>query len=189
MRRPAWISTAQVPPAPRRAVLAGLTQVPLLLLAIWVILPGPQSQDFLRASALLALSLLPIGWGLRLPWLALAALTWGVVGLLLAWQRHQLGAGVDGVGSPTILPLLLASLAAATGQWLNLAQPPQGQQGQVVRTLAQLAIALCLLLLLAYLGGGAGLGVALALLGVALADLALTGLTLILAAFGSQRAD
>ena len=84
---------------------------------------------------------------------------------------------------------MLASLAAATGQWLNLALLPLGRLGQVVRTLAQLAIALCLLLLLAYLGGGAGLGVALALLGVALADLALTGLTLILAAFGSQRAD
>jgi len=185
MGLPSWIPT---PPGPRRVVLAGLAQALLLLWVIWVIVPGPQGHDYLRASALLALSLLPIGWGWRLPWLGLGALAWGVAGLLLAWQRHRLGFGPDGVGSITILPLVLASLAAATGQWLNMGLLPLKRLGQVVRGVTQLAILISLLLLLTYLGGGAGVGVALGLLGVSLANLALTALTLILGAAGRRRA-
>lgn len=174
----------RTPPGPRRLALAGLAQTVLLLLATWTILPGPQSHDDLRASAVLGLSLLPIGWGLRLPWLSLGALAWGLLGFLLAWQRQRLGLGPDGVGSITILPVVLASFAAAAGQWLNLGLLPLRPFGQGVRGLARLAIACCLLLLLAYLGGGVGLVVVLALLATALADLALTVLTLILGAAG-----
>ncbi|MEB3184026.1 MAG: hypothetical protein VKN15_06515 [Cyanobacteriota bacterium] len=184
MGAPAWIRT---PPAPRRVVLAGLGQVVLLLLALGGIVVGPGGHDFLRGSALLALSLLPIGWGWRLPGLQLGAVGLGLLGLLLSWQRQRLGIGPDGVGSITILPLVLTSLAAAAGQWFNLGLLPLQRIGQAVRTLAQLAIVLCLLLLLTYLGGGAGVGVALGLLGVALADLALTALALILGAAGSRR--
>ncbi len=167
--------------------MAGLAQVLLLLLALWAVLPGSQGHDLLRAAALLGLSLLPIGWGLRLPWLSFVALAWGAVGLLLAWQRQRLGIGPDGVGSPTVLPLLLAALAAATGQGLNLGLLPLRRLGQGLRGLARLAIAASVLLLLTYFGGGAGLGVALALLGAALAGLALTALTLILGAVESRR--
>ncbi|MFM7676197.1 MAG: hypothetical protein ACKO5F_11595 [Synechococcus sp.] len=183
MGAPAWIRT---PPAPRRVALAGLGQVVLLLLALGGIVVGPGGHDFLRGSALLALSLLPIGWGWRLPGLQLGALVLGLVGLLLSWQRQRLGVGPDGVGSLTILPLVLASLAAAAGQWVNQGLLPLQQIGQGARMVARLAIGFCLLLLFTYLGGGAGVGVALGLLGVALADLALTALTLILGAAGSR---
>ncbi len=186
MREPDRI---RITPRPWRLALAGLAQALLLLVAIWTILPGPQSHDYLRASAVLALSLLPIGWGLRLPWLSLGALGWGLLGFLLAGQRQRLGLGPDGVGSITILPVVLTSFAAAAGQWLNLNLLPLRRFAQTVRGLTQLTIACCLLLLLAYLGGGVGLGVVLALLGTALADLSLTVLTLILAVTGRRQGD
>lgn len=179
-----WIG---VPPAPRRVGLAGLGQALLLLSVPWVLVPGSQGHDYLRASAVLGLSLLPIGWGWRLPWVSFSALAWGAAGLLLSWQRQRLGLGPDGVGSITILPLVLASLAAATGQWINLGLLPLQWFGQGVRAVARLAIAGSLLLLLAYLGGGVGVVVALALLGMVMADLAFTALTLLLGAIGSRR--
>lgn len=173
--------------APGRSLLAGLAQLPLLLLAIWAILPRMGSLNYGLAATFLGLSLAPIGWGRRLPWLGFGALAWGAMGLLLTWPRPAQGAGGDGGGAVAVLALVLASAAAVAGQWLNLNQMPLARLGQLVRGLTQLTMAASLFLLLLLLGGGAGVGVALALLTVAVADLALTALTLLLGALQSRR--
>lgn len=156
-------------------------------MALWAVRPGIVEHDFLASAGLLGLSLLPIGFALRQPWLRMGSLAWGVLLGLLAWQRSHVGASGDGVGSLTILPLVFAALAAASGQWLNLGLLQVGRLNGAVRGMARASIVICLLLLLAYLGGGAGVGVALALLFVALADLALTALLLVIGAIAIVR--
>ncbi len=151
--------------------------------------PGPIEHDFLASAALLGLSLLPIGFSLRLPRLRFGAVAWGVLLALLAWQRSRGDAAVDGAGSLAIVSLVLAALAAACGQWLNLGLLRVGRLNGAVRGLARASILICLLLLLTYLGGGIGVGGVLALLFGSLADLALTALSLVIGAIAIARND
>lgn len=159
----------------------------VLFVAVWAVKPGIVAHDFLASATLLGVSLLPIGFALHKPWLSIGALAWAVLLALLAWQRSHVGASDDGVGSLTIIPLVLAALAAATGQWLNLGLLHVGRLNAAVRGLARASIVISFLLLVAYLGGGVGVGVALALLFVALADLALTALSLVIGAIAVLR--
>ncbi|MCT0224882.1 hypothetical protein [Synechococcus sp. CS-1328] len=159
----------------------------VLLAALWAVKPGIVQHDFLTSAALLGLSLLPIGYSLRLSWLRFGAVAWAALLGLLAWQRSHLGAAGDGVGSLAILPLVLAAFAAAGGQWLNLGLLRVGRLNGALRWLARASILFCLLLLLTYLGGGIGVVIALALLVGSLADLALTTLSLVIGAIAITR--
>ncbi len=149
--------------------------------------PGPTEHDFLASAALLGLSLLPIGFSLRLRWLSFGPLAWGSLLALLVWQRSHLGGAGDGMGSLATVLFLLAAAAAAGGQWFNLGRLCFGRLNEAVCWMARASIVLCFLLLLTYLGGGIGVGVALALLFTALADLALTALSLIIGAIAAAR--
>lgn len=179
------------PGAPRRTrviVGAGLAQLALLAGAFLAASPGVSSNsEFLPAAALLGLALLPIGFSLRLRWLAPVSLAWGA--LLLVLIVHTSRGGVDsGAASALVnLALLLAGAAAATGQWSNLDRLPLGRFGSGLRWLTRLSIAASVLFLVGYVGRISGVVGALALLLGTVVDLALTGLTLLTGAVHALR--
>jgi hypothetical protein len=132
-------------------VVAGLAQVGILLFAFMYTLISGYHGVWLRIG-IFGISLAPIGLGLRQPWLYFGALAWGTACLVLNGHiplPNPISGAWGGWNSLTSdLAMMLASTAAAVGQWVNLNELPLSGCRQKLRAITQLTIVVSLLLML-----------------------------------------
>jgi hypothetical protein len=123
---------------------------------------------------------------MRLGWLKVVALGWGVLFLILAGQHGFTVGSAARIHPLGQLAFVLAIFAAAAGQWLHLDLLPLGRLGGVARGLTKLSIGLCLLFVVATISGLGIVGL-LALVFCLAANIGFTVLSYLLAALAAVR--
>ncbi len=173
----------------RHLVLGGLVQCAVLLVAAFAAAPSIVAgigwpKEF--ATALLGVSLLPIGMAIRSRRLSAIALAWGTLFLVVALVMPPLES--SGGGTVGTAALLIAATAAAAGQAWNLEALTLDTTGHVLRILSQSSIVVTLGLLITVFMGLASMGVAPLLLAVPI-DLGLTVATLLTGSLAARRRE